>query len=196
VFYTTTEGQTRRIAERIAAILREHDVSSEAFDIARPAASPIDWSRVRGVVVGASLHLGRHQRAAREFVSVHRWELSARPSAFFSVSLSAGSDDPAEASAARRLAEEFVKSAGWRPEVLACFAGRLAYTQYGLLKRLVMQGIARREGAPTDASRDHEFTDWAAVRRFANDIAYEVTRLGPAPVETEHWVDHVLHDVA
>jgi menaquinone-dependent protoporphyrinogen IX oxidase len=36
------------------------------------------------------------------------------------------------------------------------------------------QGIARKAGAPTDASRDYEFTDWTAPDRFANDVVSAV----------------------
>jgi menaquinone-dependent protoporphyrinogen IX oxidase len=39
-----------------------------------------------------------------------------------------------------------------------------------------MRFIAWREGAPTDPRRDYEFTDWAAVRRFALDVAEDVQR--------------------
>ena len=45
-------------------------------------------------------------------------------------------------------------------------AGALAYSQYNFLVKLVMKGIARRAGAPTDTSRDYEFTDWPAVDAF------------------------------
>jgi menaquinone-dependent protoporphyrinogen oxidase len=49
-------------------------------------------------------------------------------------------------------------------------AGRLAYTQYGLLKRFVMRRIALKAGGPTDTSRDHEMTDWEQVRAVAADV--------------------------
>jgi len=129
------------------------------------------------VVVGGSIHGGRHQRAWAEFVERQALHLSARPSAFFSVSLSAGSRNAVEVDAARALAISFVRSAGWEPLRVACFAGKLAYTQYGFIKRFVMQYIARREGAPTDARRDYEFTDWKAVRQFALGVSEDV-RLG------------------
>ena len=31
--------------------------------------------------------------------------------------------------------------------------------------------MAARQNSPTDTSRDHEFTDWAQVRRFAESFA-------------------------
>jgi menaquinone-dependent protoporphyrinogen oxidase len=175
VFYTTTEGQTRRIAEHIASALRQHGLDSEARGLS-DAMRPVDWVNVAGVVLGASIHGGRHQKSAVEFARHEARHLSVRPSAFFSVSLSAGSRNPAEVNAARALARGFVTAAGWEPRALACFAGKLAYSQYGLFKRQVMRFIAWREGAPTDSRRDYEFTDWAAVHRFALDFAEDVLR--------------------
>ena len=31
--------------------------------------------------------------------------------------------------------------------------------------------MMRKGGHPTDTSRDHDFTDWAAVERFARECA-------------------------
>lgn len=175
VFYATTEGQTRLIAEQIAAILRQEGFVSEAREIST-AMRPVDWSRVAGVVVGASIHTGRHQQTAVEFVRNEVRHLSAHPSAFFSVSLSAGSRNPAEVDAARALARGFVTTAHWDPRRLACFAGKLAYSRYGFFKRQIMRFIAWREGAPTDTRRDYEFTEWTAVRRFALEVAEDICR--------------------
>jgi menaquinone-dependent protoporphyrinogen oxidase len=175
VFYVTTEGHTRTIAEHVASTLREQGFDSEARELSRE--TRIDWSDVRAVVVGASIHVGRHQRAAVDFARHEARHLNARPSAFFSVSLSAGSRNPAEVEAARGLAQSFVRAAGWAPQRTRCFAGKLAYRQYGFLTRQAMRFIAWREGAPTDTSRDYEFTDWAAVRQFALDFAADTLRI-------------------
>lgn len=173
VFYATTEGHTRRIAEEIASALREQGMASEATDLAA-ASPPIDWLTVQGVVLGASIYAGRHQKVAETFAKAEARHLAVRPSAFFSVSLSAGSRNPAEVEAARALAKGFVKAAGWEPRRVECFAGKLAYSRYGFFKRQLMRFIAWREGAPTDVRRDYEFTDWNAVRRFALGVAADV----------------------
>ncbi len=181
VFYATTEGQTRRIADEIASTLREQGLVSEARDVS--VAVPVDWVNVAGVVLGAPIYAGRHQKIAVDFATSEAGHLSVRPSAFFSVSLSAGSRNPAEVDAAHALAKGFVSAVGWQPLRLACFAGKLAYTRYGFVKRQIMRFIAWREGAPTDARRDYEFTDWTAVRRFALDVAEDVQRArGPAQI--------------
>jgi menaquinone-dependent protoporphyrinogen oxidase len=185
VFYASTEGQTRRIAERLAVWLRERGLDSEAVDMSGPQARRIDWTGVRGVLLGASLHGGRHQRAADAFVRRHRDALNARPSAFFSVSLSAASSHPEEVATAAKIAQDFVEAAGWRPNQVLPVAGRLAYSQYGLLKRWLMKRIARKEGGPTDTSRDHELTRWDEVRVLARDMSGRILSRPTPPGSVE-----------
>jgi len=174
VLYASTEGQTRRIAERVAERLRGCGLASGAVDVSSPEAATIDWRGVRGAVVGASLHIGRHQASAVSFVTRQRAGLNAVPSAFFSVSMAAASRNRAEVDAARTIAAEFLSATGWHPATMVCFAGRLAYTQYGFVTRQMMRWIAWKEGGATDASHDWEYTDWDAVDRFADTVAAQV----------------------
>lgn len=170
IFYATTEGQTRRIAVYLADALRTRGVDARAIDLASSDPDYIDWSRVRASIVGASIHGRRHQRAAAAFVRSYAFTLNSRPSAFFSVSLSAASKERREVEAAKHLAVAFPPALGWHPGQVVCFAGRLAYTEYGFVKRFIMRQIARREGGPTDITRDHELTRWDEVERFADEI--------------------------
>ena len=181
VLYATTEGQTRRIAERLAATLDADGMRSRAIAVGSPEAHDIDWSAVKGVVLGASLHAGSHQRAATAFASANAAHLTALPSVFVSVSLSAASARQEERDAAAALARRFVDHAGWTPWRVSCVAGRLAYTQYSFLVRWLMKRKARQENGPTDTSRDHEFTDWTAVDDLAHALAAEVRRRAREP---------------
>jgi len=171
VFYATSEGQTRRIAERFASTLRDDGLESATCDLGEWRGRAIDWARVRGVIVGASIHAGKHQRAVREFVTAHAGELNARPSMFFSVSLAAASQHREEVEKAQEIAAAFPAACGWTPQSVVSLAGRLAYSQYNFIVRLLMKRIARKEGAPTDTSRDYEFTDWARVESLAREFA-------------------------
>jgi menaquinone-dependent protoporphyrinogen oxidase len=177
VFYATTEGQTRHIAQAIASTLRVQGFDSEPIDLASRPASP-DWSTIKAAIVGGSIHVKRHQRALEEFVAREAIHLASKPSAFFSVSLSAASRNPEKVDEARALATKFVQNAGWSPQRLTCFAGKLAYTQYGFFTRWLMRRIAKAEGQPTDTSRDYEYTDWTAVREFALAIASDLRGSG------------------
>ena len=175
VLYATTEGQTRRIAEHLVAIFRDRGFTSCAIDIASSDADYVDWRRVRAAVVGASLRMHRHQRAAEAFVREHGSDLNGHPSAFFSVSLAIASERPEERQAATARARAFPSSGGWHPDETACFAGRLAYPRYGFFTRFVMKRIARRQGAPIDTSRDYEFTNWDEVAHLADSVARAMT---------------------
>jgi menaquinone-dependent protoporphyrinogen oxidase len=182
ILYATTEGQTRRIAERIAEQIRKHGLDSRAVAIISQDASHIDWSKVRGVAVGASLHRGKHQGEAEAFAHLHCKDLSWLPSLFFSVSLAAASRNAVEVEAARAIAAAFATTTGWRPTRIATVAGRLAYTQYNWFLRRFMRRIAIKEGASGDTTRDHEYTDWDLVEEIADDLAYGIRRREIFPV--------------
>jgi menaquinone-dependent protoporphyrinogen oxidase len=171
VFYATTDGQTRLIAEYLAGALRSQGLESIALDVTHVDAWSLDGRRVRAVVLGASVHAGKHQTAAADFVAAHRQWFNEVPSVFFSVSLSIASSNPTEMEAARSIAKKFVDQTGWQPTRVVCFPGRLAYTRYSWLKRMLMRRIARKEGGPTDTRRDHELTNWTDVTALATDIA-------------------------
>lgn len=172
ILYASREGHTARIAARIAQRLREsgHDVESRAADGA--SARP-DFAAYGAVIVGASIHYGAHPRALRSLLRRHRAVLAVRPTAFFSVSLSGGGPG-AKPAAAQRYLETFLRRTDWRPAQTASFAGALQYSKYGPFKRRLMRMIVGFAGGDTDMSRDYEYTDWAAVDRFADDFARRV----------------------
>jgi menaquinone-dependent protoporphyrinogen oxidase len=121
-----------------------------------------------GVIVGSSIHMGKHDKHAIAFVRSNRETLEKLPSAFFSVSLAAHGDE----TDAERYVQEFETQTGWRPGQVALFGGALLYTHYGFLKRHLMKKIA--SGKPgnlgTDTSRDYVYTEWDGVRRFTEDF--------------------------
>ena len=174
VFYATSEGQTRRICERIASHLHDHGLDSRAISIRSDEASALDWRRVRGVVLGASIHMQKHQPEAVAFARRHHQALSVVPSLFVSVSLAAASKRASEVERAREIAEAFPAKAGWCPTHVASVAGRLAYTQYNWLVRRIMRRIAVQEGGSPDMTQDHEYTDWEQVKRFAEALAADI----------------------
>jgi menaquinone-dependent protoporphyrinogen oxidase len=169
ILYATTEGHTARIAERIARTIRGQGHSVEAHPADSGRTNP-DWAAYDGVIVGASIHYGRHPGYLRAWVHEHRALLVARPCAFFSVSLSAGGPG-AKPKAAQCYLEAFLEQVGWRPRQTAVFAGALQYSKYGAFKRLLMILFVGLAGGDTDTSRDYDYTDWNAVERFAEACA-------------------------
>jgi menaquinone-dependent protoporphyrinogen oxidase len=172
IVYGTKYGQTARIADRIADTLMADGFATtivHAHNKSLPGTHT--FSEFHGVIVGASVIRGRHQATIARFVRANKSRLANLPTAFFSVSGAAASKKPGETARAQGVVDAFLAETGWRPSMTDRFGGAMAYTKYGLLLRWMMKLTAKREGGPTDTSRDHEFTDWAQVDRFARAFA-------------------------
>jgi menaquinone-dependent protoporphyrinogen oxidase len=90
------------------------------------------------------------------------------PCAWFSVSASAGGKTEQNRLDAQRCLDEFLNDTGWHPGTTQTIGGAIMYTKYNPLLRWIMKQIAKRNGGPTDTSRDHELTDWDRVQRFVD----------------------------
>jgi len=182
VLYATREGHTRQIAEHVAAGLRILGIDSDVRNV-KDQIAEVDLASYDGVVLAASVHLGRHEREMVKFARDHRAELEQVPSAFLSVTLSeAGAEQanqPPErraqcAADVHRMIEDFIEDTGWRPGHTLPVAGALLYTRYNPLVRFAMKQAARSSGGSTDTSQDHDFTDWTALDRFTSQFAKEI----------------------
>jgi menaquinone-dependent protoporphyrinogen oxidase len=172
--YGAAEGQTAKISDVVSEVLRSHDIEATLVDLKSvPDADPAPYD---GVVVGASVHLGQHDQHTVDFIRTHADALNGRPTAFFSVSLTVELD-PAEA---KGYVERFEQETGWRPDRVALFGGALVHTHYGFVRRHLMKRWAegQKPGLGTDVSRDYVYTEWDAVRRFAEDVAADVNASG------------------
>ena len=169
ILYATVEGHTARVGARIAQHLRDRGHAVESHR-AEPARAGLDLAGFDAVIVGASVHYGRHPGHLRALLRKHGAALEARRGAFFSVSLSART----KPQAAQRYLQTFLREVGWRPRHTATFAGALPYSKYARWKRLLMFAFVGLAGGDTDTSRDYEYTDWEAVDRFADGFAVSV----------------------
>jgi menaquinone-dependent protoporphyrinogen oxidase len=121
LLFSTTDGQTARIAER----LREALQSSGHRVTVRRAEEQGAFDAIAthdAVVVGASIRYGHHSRRLEREVKKNLPGIEARPNAFFSVSLSAGGPGAKPDQVARYL-RDFAARTGWRARRTASFAG-------------------------------------------------------------------------
>lgn len=162
LLFASSYGHTRDIAWAIDRELRRRGHAVDLVDVRHDPPGPADYDVV---VIGSRVQFSRHAPAIRRYVERNREALERIPTAFFSVSMSAASREP------NPYLQEFIERTGWTPGRTIELGGGLAYRQYNPLLRFVMKRIARKAGHTTDTSRDHDFTDWAAVRRFAGTIA-------------------------
>ena len=178
ILYGTSEGQTAKVARRLADTLkaRGHAVTTHSIS---EAGEEVDLDAFDAVLVGSSIHIGQHHADIQAFVKTHREALHERPTAFFQLSLNIVDARPEKQAEAAGYIDTFLETTGWHPDRIGHFGGALRYSKYGFLKRLMMKQIAKRASGDIDTARDYEYTDWAEVEAFANDFAAFVEgRLG------------------
>lgn len=163
VLYSSTEGQTKKIAERVAAEIGAAGHSADTYDMGSEQKPP-SVAAYDAVIVAASVHQGFHQESATNFVTAHKDRLNSKKSAFISVSLSAAmADGHAEA---QSYVDKFVETTGWKPDATLLLAGAVRLSSYDYFERQVMKYIITRKGIAHDLNVDYECTDWSELAAF------------------------------
>jgi menaquinone-dependent protoporphyrinogen oxidase len=181
IAYATKEGQTEKIARRVAQTLAAQGHTGELFDADHPGL-PLELERFRAAIVCAPIHAGGYPRSIVRFAREHKDFLERVPSAFFSVGLAVASRTSDGRAQTQPVVEKFIKQSGWRPNRVELIAGALVYSKYNFLIRYIMRRISKKEGGDTDTSRDYEYTDWNAVDRFAAEVVRQVATDGKPSV--------------
>ena len=169
ILYATLEGQTKKIAKRIAQELHN---KGHQVGIYSSKQLPPDFAigSYDAAILGGSIHMGNYPKSLKKFVQqYHNW-LNDHPSALFTVCMAINSQRPKSRLEANAYAEKFTTETQWHPTHTATFAGAIKYKKYGILTRYIMRWIAKREGGSTDTSRDHEYTNWDAVVLFTDQF--------------------------
>jgi len=167
IVYSTTDGHTRTICDRLCGWLQSDGHRVRVLPIAEAAG--VDLLAYDKIVVGASIRYGKHQPIVAEFVDRHQRELDARPNAFFTVNIVARKPDKNRPETNPYL-RKFLRQIRWQPKALEVFAGRLDYPRYGYVDRQMIRFIMLITKGPTDPRTVVEFTDWTRVEAFARRI--------------------------
>jgi menaquinone-dependent protoporphyrinogen oxidase len=168
IVHGSYDGQTERIAEHMAQVIRRGGHVVRVVPV-REGALCRDLAGSDAVVVGAAIRYSHHPAVLRKEVRENRALLAERPSAFFSVCMSAAGPNAKPATAWGYI-DEFITRTGWQPGRIASFAGALQWSRYNPFIKLMMRLIVRMAGHDTDTSQDRDYTDWAAVERFAAEF--------------------------
>jgi len=172
--YATRQGQTGKVAQRLAAVVAARGHSTLLVDLDH-LTRELDPKTFDAVLVAAPIHVGGYPPSVVRFAHRHRDALNGRPTAFVSVGLAVASRATDGRAQTQPIVGQFVRRTGWRPTHVELVAGALQYSKYGFLTRYIMRRITAKEGGDTDTSRDYEYTDWAALERFAEAFAAEVS---------------------
>lgn len=186
IVHATRYGQTAKIARQMEAVLRGSGHAVLLVDASHPPKRLEVW-RFDVTFVGAPMYAGHYPASIVRFVRSQREFLTRGVSAFFSVNLAVASRTSDGRAETLPLVERFIEETGWRPMRVELIAGALPYTKYNFFIRLLMRHMARKAGGDTDTSRDHEYTDWAAVERFALEVVDQIaeTEIAPAVADQE-----------
>jgi len=168
IAYSTTDGHTLHICERIKQVVEEqgHTVVLTAIN----DNPDIDLEVFEKVVIGASIRYGKHRPQVLEFIGKNQQKLESRPSSFFSVNVVARKAEK-NLPETNPYMQKFLRQIAWQPRHLAVFAGKINYPVYRFWDRQMIRFIMWMTNGPTDPTLVVEFTDWGKVDEYGRSVA-------------------------
>lgn len=167
IAYATTDGQTRRIARRLADRIAGLGHGVELLPAAE--AEDLDLRRFDGVVLAGSVHVGGFQKALAVFAAEHHAALNVVPTLFLPVSLSAAGKDSEDWKGLEQTVREFLAATEWTPGRIAHVAGAYRPSQYDVFRAWSMRRILAVRDPAADPHADREYTDWPALEALAGE---------------------------
>ncbi len=168
VFYSTRDGQSERIAQRIVARLCRTGVTATIQLLTRNTRPKIE-AQSSAIVAILAVRYGRVLPEAAEFLTVYvSWE-QAPPLALAVVNLVARNKSrrtPQTNPYLRKTLARYRLS----PALATAFAGRLNYPKYRFFDKQIIRLIMAMTGGVADGRSDIEYTDWEQVDDFAASI--------------------------
>lgn len=168
ILYSTRNGQTLKICQRLQSVIEQH-----AHQVALTPIAETDRMNLEAfdkIVIGASIHYGHHNPQVQAFINRNQSLLDSKPNAFFSVNLVARKTEKQQP-ATNPYLKKFLRRIRWKPKQLAVFAGKIDYPSYNRFDRFVIRVIMCITRGPTDPSAIVEFTDWDQVNAFGELIS-------------------------
>ena len=170
VFYATRDGQSRRIAERIAERLAEWEIDTLPKDLGvlQPSQSCLESTGL--VVIVAAIRYGKLLPEARDFLAAYQ-KLETKPKLVFLVVNLASRKPGKETPKGSVYIRKAMKQYDLAPAFSRAIPGRLDYRRYTWRDRQLIQFIMFLTGGPTDPKTSIEYTPWDVVDDIANKIA-------------------------
>ena len=172
LYYATRDGQSRRIAERIAGRLAERGIAASPHGLAAALPGPQQLAQARLVTVVAAVRYGRHLPEAERLLATYRTLPAPPPLVFLSVNLTARKPGKDTAEGCAYLRRSIARHQ-LAPALALAIAGRLDYARYGWLDRQLIRFIMKLTGGPTDPKTSIEYTAWNVV----DDVALRIAEL-------------------
>ena len=165
IIYSTTDGQTTRICNKLIEKNFNNDVKLCSID----EAIKEDLKKYKKIIIGASIRYGKHNPDVLNFVKKNINVLNKLKTAFFSVNVVArkkGKNTPST----NPYVIKFIKQTDWKPTYVGVFAGKVDYPSYRFFDKYIIKFIMWLTKGPTDISKSYEFTNWSEVEKFGEKI--------------------------
>ena len=166
IIYSTTDGHTKKICNYISEKL-EQNFKSKIISLDK--SKNIDLTKYDLIIVGASIRYGKHKPELYSFIQRNQAHLNSIDSAFFSVNAVARKNSKSSTDTNPYMLK-FLKNTNWEPKSLAVFAGKIDYSKYKVLDKVMIRFIMWLTDGPTNISNAHEFTDWNRVELFCKTL--------------------------
>ena len=168
IAYSTTDGHTPRICERLKQVIEQQGHSATVVALAQ--AEALDLPSFNTVVIGASIRYGKHQPQVAQFIARHQALLESKANAFFTVNIVARKPEKNRPQTNPYLIK-FLRQISWKPQLLEVFAGKLDYPRYRFVDRFMIRFIMWMTKGPTDPSAVIDFTNWQQVETFGRQLS-------------------------
>ncbi len=166
IIYSSTDGHTKTICERITNFSNDKDMVKI---ISLNEVSKLEISKFDKIIIGASIRYGKHSKELYKFIRSNKNILDRKSTTFFSVNVVARKSEK-NTPETNPYIRKFLKISNWSPKKIAVFAGKVDYPKYGLFDRYIIKFIMFITNGPTDTSKSYEFTDWSKVDNFAREL--------------------------
>ena len=166
VIYSSTDGHTVKICEKIIEIIKHKSIISLS---SIEEADSLDLESFDFILVGASIRYGNHKANLFSFIKNNLESLNKKDTAFFNVNAVARKEDK-NTPATNPYLIKFLKKVAWKPTLLEVFAGKISYPKYHFFDKHMIRFIMWMSKGPTDSSKVFEFTDWKKVESFGKKV--------------------------
>ena len=164
IIYSSTDGHTKKICEYILLIIKQK-YNTKLISITSVQCETLEKYDL--IIIGASIRYGKHKPEIYDFIEKHKLILNSKITAFFSVNVVARKRDKNNIDNNPYI-QKFLSLTSWRPNHLEVFAGKIVYSKYKFIDKMMILLIMWLTNGPTDISMTHEFTDWSKIKNFSN----------------------------
>ncbi len=165
IVYATRDGQSERIAQRIAERLGASGVASALHALRRGAHPTID-AESEAIVAVLAVRYGRVLPEAREYLKGFASRAAGRPLALALVNLVARHPSRRKPETNPYLRKTLARYR-LKPALATAFGGRLNYPKYRFFDKQIIRLIMAMTGGVADGRSDIDYTDWTQVDDFA-----------------------------